>query len=233
MKKILAILLCFCEPSWAAVAVRVSNGGTASPLTITSTTSGDLIVVNVGQACTTGTVTSITDGGDTFTQVAGARKCGTINCVDMWYAANVGSGHTSMTINTATCGVDSVEAVQISGAATSSPLDTAVAGTTGVSANPLGPTITNANSGSILVTGEENSGVGATAVSAGWAVQPTGTFPNGGGMATQIPGDTTGHAATWTAGSASWTCDGASFLPAAAASTATCGGPFCGILGSN
>jgi hypothetical protein len=73
----------------------ISTGGT---LTVPSTTTGNMIGLQCIMFNGQGAITSITDGGDTFLKADNINVGGS-RAIEIWYALNIASGHTTLTFN--------------------------------------------------------------------------------------------------------------------------------------
>jgi len=136
MKKLLLLLLLYAIPAnatWSRIQ-RVgfnSTSGSATSISITSTGSGHLIVVEIGwykaANCTTN-MNAPTDnkggGSSTYNNDAPANNTYGTGCSGIWSTPNCASGITQVTINPASAGTYALGFIEEwSGAATTTPFD--------------------------------------------------------------------------------------------------------------
>jgi hypothetical protein len=149
-------------------AVRSHNSNT---LTVSSTGTGNLLVVLIALAPTT-TASSVTDNaGNTYVQASGAFGTDTFgggsSSSDIWYAKNSVSGATTITV-TSTASFTNICLAEFSGADTSSPL-TSTAKLDNQVAPPVGPSLTGSLTGQLYVALEyEPASNGISGVSSPW-----------------------------------------------------------------
>jgi hypothetical protein len=104
---------------------RTTNGTTVAAVFPGNTTTGNLIVVGVIVNQTTDTISGIADSqGNTYTKIRGRRVAttGAYFCT-LWYAKNITGGTTPTVTVTSTSAQFNVQAFEISGADTATPLD--------------------------------------------------------------------------------------------------------------
>lgn len=77
--------------------LTVTNSG--NPATITSTTAGGTLACAFFLPAVSLGVSGVTDGGDTFTRVAGGSTTG-VGFYEIWYTGTVSTGTTSITVTT-------------------------------------------------------------------------------------------------------------------------------------
>jgi len=163
MRKII-LFLCFISvsnPSFAAWSIiqkvnqaGVSTGGTA---TISATGSGNLIVV-LGIIPSSGAVSSITDGGNTYVDCGAIGARSTARDI-IWYAENSISGKTTLTFNFSGGGSANFYIYEVSGIATSSSLDQAAhVDDQAASTTPLGAAVTTSQAGDFIASIGESAG---------------------------------------------------------------------------
>jgi hypothetical protein len=147
--------------------------GPSHTFTITQATgTGNLLVVCLQNYLgTSPTTTSITDNaGNTYVQVASSLGSGNSVQSEIWYAANSIAGATSLTCNSSgTYHQLMVEFFEFSGAATTSPADTATFTTFAGSSGPTVGNITPSQTGEVLVSGACSGSFALTGIStSGW-----------------------------------------------------------------
>lgn len=154
---------------------RAFHGTTTSSTCIISlgaTAAGDLIVIQVGWDANTVSITSVTDGVNTYVHASGSDSGtnGTLRA-DTWYAENIAGGNVNPTVNlsgTATHVVAS--AVEYSGAKASGSFQTGAFVVNAAGAS-VGPNLTPNTAGSLLVSNAWTHDFFYTGVSAPWNLE--------------------------------------------------------------
>lgn len=239
MKKLFALLLCLCEPSWATIAL-VNNVSGSGANTFTSsgvdTSGSNLLVVVVSGNAAAGTLSD--SNSNTWSPLT-AHSDGA-NQVQISYAKNatVGTGHTfTMTgssIFTSIC------VLAFSGADTTAPFDQEN-GTQGGgfdNTNFLPGSITPGSNNEVVVSGVSFNNTQTMSVNSGLAITDQVNFTGGTNYgcagAYIVQGTAAAINPQWTM-TAPTTAGGitqASFKAGAAvATTPVCPSPFCGIIG--
>lgn len=114
MKKLLAILLCLSQPSWAtwSVVQAKTNAGGGSPcaVTMTSISAGNTLAVSIkGGTGSVQPITAVSSTGDSWSSPAISMSVADTSSgfLDMWYLLSAAGGETSIsitsTVNTTTC----------------------------------------------------------------------------------------------------------------------------------
>jgi hypothetical protein len=223
MKKLLILVACFAlsAQSYAAFALAqtvktnaTGAAGSTRAVTTSAIGTGNLLVV-VGCWNGSGTSSTPTATGLTFTQVGTDATDGGTNKTAMWYAKNTTSGATTVTFNiSASASFLDAYVLEFTGADTVAPLRTSQIGT-GSSAT--------ASTAALTVT------VGDLIV--GGAIAPSVTATNMGVLDSNADGNGLGHTLsaastsitpTFTTGSGTWVMKAAAFIPSGAAATKTC-----------
>jgi hypothetical protein len=219
VKKTIALILCISVPSWGAIGFVQHQGNTTAALTVTSTGTGDSMVVYC--MCTTGYCTGVTDnatgGSSTYTEVLGARGLLTGFQCNAFVAGTLKSGATTVTC--AGSGAGETNAFEYSGVNTSSPVDVST-GTVNGSANgtiSTGKALTTTNAGDVISSYIVPSG------SASGVSSPYGhLIENGDGVssADYTPGTVVTSSATWTGSPGNFGNSALALMPASNASVA-------------
>jgi len=161
----LAVLLLSALPSranWGVVQQTQSTLASATTTTTaqfgTSVTAGDLIIVHINWFDSTNSVVSVSDAlGNTFLSAAGpARRSGAVS-TQLFYAANVAAGVDQITVSLSAATKIDMFVYEISGAASTNPLDVASTGSGSGTAASAG-SITTGASGDFVFVGIGNSG---------------------------------------------------------------------------
>lgn len=193
----------------------VNTTGTITNITISATGTGNLLVVTIiggpgGQG-----ISSITDnatgGSNTYIQTPSGYVNDGSHVADTWYAKNINSGATTVTVTIGTStgsGNCVIGVTEYSGADTSAPLETSAH--TSSTGSPVGPALTTASTGSVLIAICEATSTGTTGVSSPWT-STTVSIPF---TADYLPGASGTYTANFTpTSSQAYVSSGASFLP--------------------
>jgi hypothetical protein len=132
-------LLFFVQEASAAITVVHTNtpqsgSGTTCAETITSSGSGNLLVVSTLVSAAAITVTSVTDnatgGSNTYVQATSSRAATTVLSGDIWFAKNSSPGATTVTVhfNNSSAGCV-VQTMEYAGADVSAPFEIGISGT--------------------------------------------------------------------------------------------------------
>lgn len=145
---------------------QVGNNAVTA-ITVSATTAGSLLVVLAeAQQNTSETISTITDGGDTFTLCTGSAitttQGGLPFRLETWYAKNIAGGATTVTVTYSGAVYSQIYVYEFSGASTTAPFVSA--STVDTTAVPVSPNITPTVSGSALLA--MGSGVATSDVSA-------------------------------------------------------------------
>lgn len=196
----------------------VNTTGTTTAITISSSAAGSLLAITfVGEGSgSQQSVVGVVDNKlNSYSLATNSQvQAGSFSDAEIWYCPNATSGVTTITVtiaNSVTSGSCVIGVIEISGAATSSPLEVAstAKNTTGA---PVGPALTTANAGSILIATCFPLSTGASGVSSPWTAF-TGSLEFN---AYYIPGMTGTFTADFIPTTAqAWLSSGASFLPPA------------------
>ena len=163
MKKFLALLLwlALASPAFGTVTLihksaSADKSGAAMTYTVTATTAGNLLVVLMNfRSNSTDTVSSITDGGDTFA-TANARSvaAGDGRGMEIWHCLNISAAITTLTINQSGIGTVAITAFEYHSSLGLFAFDTG-GGTTeahsDVSSHCFGATLTATGLSNVLV----------------------------------------------------------------------------------
>jgi hypothetical protein len=193
----------------------VNTTGTQTLITISATGSGNLIVVTLIGGPGGQDISSITDNATGGSNTYIATPNGYINdgshVADTWYAKNINSGATTVTvnINTSTGSGNCVIGItEYSGASSTSPLE--ISSNASGSGAPVGPALTTLNTGSVLIATCYATSTGTSGVSSPW-VSTTGSLKF---TADYLPGATGTYTANFTpVTSQAYVSSGASFVP--------------------
>jgi hypothetical protein len=208
MIALIAGLFLFSAPAWAQISlVHVTSCGAQTfpaMCTIPATAPGNLIVV--GFATVTGyhpTITTITDSaGNSYGEAGNALAVNTASnyMADIWYAKNILSGATSVTITPSASGTAAAVIWEFSNADTVSPLDqTAVVNNQMATTTPLGAAVSTTAPGDVIIS-VLNPDWSVTGINAGNAfTNDSRVF--GAGWAHLMAGNAGTYAAQWVAGS--------------------------------
>lgn len=185
------------------------------PVTLTSSTSGSLLVVGISLGGDANTISSVTDNqSNTYIQVPNARGLMTARSTtsDIWYCANAIAGVTTVTAHATSAAVNdfNIYVNEYSGAKTSSPVEMG-AHLNSQNGQAMGPSLTNANTGSILIAFPTIRSFDIVGAVAPWAVTSLG---NGSGFGYYLPGSALTSQCTFQPGNTQDYCSsGAVFLP--------------------
>ena len=171
------------------------NGTSITAQFPTTVTSGDLLLVQINWNDATNTVTSVTDAlGNTFTSAVGPARQSAGQSAQLFYAANANGGVDKISVTLSGAARIIVFVYEITGAATTNPLDVAAtgsgSGTSVVTTSPITTTgldeFVFAGVGSVARTDWAKPGVGFTGLqqnsyvlSEFQTVAPSGTTVNG------------------------------------------------------
>jgi hypothetical protein len=152
----------------------VSLTSTSVSCSVTSVTAGSALII-----ATPPTVTNVTDTNGTPLLLAGTPG----GDGPIWYEANVAAGTHTLTFTASASGNYSLQAVEVKGAAASSPIDVAAYGSGSGTAVSAGPLTTTAVSEFLLGFLQNTSGGGS-----GWNF-PYPPYPSPAFTLCQVPGD--------------------------------------------
>lgn len=193
-----------------ALVQSVSVTGAIPVITIAPTAAGNLLVVLVND--TLNTVTGIADdAGNTYQAVSGARATNTAvtTSTDIWYAANIAAGATTVTITFSGSHNGLYQVVEYSGAKTTSPVD-AGAHISDANATVVGPDLVVTDGNDLLVAVVAVGVSNPASVGAPWSTIPSS--PNHVFAQSIAPGSTGTYAAPYSAGSQQFCSSGAAFF---------------------
>lgn len=185
------------------------NIGSGADCAITTTGTSHGLFVLIQSNTATGTVTAVTDGGDTFSQVTS----GNITCQsvlnDIWYTPSTGGARTVINITTSLGTVYVAAVYEASGTNASAPLDQHATVSSSGTNTPGAPVTTTAASELIITT--ETVGGTVSAVTSPFTFDSS---QNGGGWASVVPSSTGTYTPNWTNSGAGANCGTtASFKP--------------------
>lgn len=196
----------------------VNTTGTTTAITVTSTGAGHLLALTfVGEGATQiQSIVSVTDNqSNSWALVPSSRLNfnGTFFDSEIWYANVATAGVTTVTVtikDSIASGDCIIGFIEISGAATSGVIETAqVAQNAG--SPPLGPALTTASAGSILLATCFPTSTGASGVNSPW----TAFFSSLKFNTYFLPGAAGTYHAVWIPNTGQiWGSSGVSFLPA-------------------
>lgn len=236
VRKLLAILLCLCQPSWATWAVvnsaiNAACTGTSCAITVTSTGAGHLLLIIAGMTGTAGSSISSVTSGCTSAWIHCPNCNGldtTAGGTDAYYCLNSAAGVTTITMTTAsTGGFNSGAEVEFSSSIgnfyydTSGNRDQSTAGT-----SVAGVTLAPSGKNDVVIQA-------ATCTSNTTAVTPIPPWgapfvdPNGNGV-TGSTNTVSGVAPTWTQASGT-----DALMAIAFAEPFNCQSSFCGMIGGS
>jgi hypothetical protein len=194
----------------------VWSTGNSIVVTVPAPTNGNALFILLGSANTSPTISSISQTGATWVQAQGSY---TNRGADIWYALNVSSAGTTVTVNLSGAGASTISVVygEFSGIATSAALD-AKGANTGNSTAPTTATITPISGKNALILAAMRPG---GAISAG----PTNSFTSMSvpdtrtrGAYLLVPSTSGTYSTAYTAGSGAWETSIATFLAPAGGS---------------
>lgn len=156
---LLALLLLMPQLAYAALVkvqhkTNTATSGSTVAVTVTALTGGNLVIVGIGGSLSE-SVSTVGDGGNTYVQVTSAKATEAGGrWTDIYYAVNITGGSTTVTVtySATSAARKAAEVWEVSGAATSNPLDGNGVGTTGVGAGGIytGPSITTTQANTFI-----------------------------------------------------------------------------------
>jgi hypothetical protein len=132
--------------------------GTTNTFPINTTGSGNLLIIGVQQPCTTQTTQSLADnapsGGNTYVSASAFSKATNAGGIDIYYAFNSKAGASTITwVSNGNCNASNFWFFEVSGMATSSPLDAvAVVNNPSSSTTITAPTVTTTKTRGFVVS---------------------------------------------------------------------------------
>ncbi len=207
------------SPLWAAISrvQGVNNGtsvaSTSYTVTINGVGAGDFLALAISYDSNTASVSSITSSpANTFTKVRRDPHATAAQSEEIWFAANVASGNTTITINSS-ASVDSRCFVEeYSGVATSSPLDQQ-AGANGTSTTPATGSMSTDFMAELMFCGVSSSGSNTFTAGTNYTLLQNTSFE---ADEHQILTGTTTQTGSFTLGnSLAWVLSCATFKPSA------------------
>jgi hypothetical protein len=242
VKRLIAVLLFLCAPSWGAIAFvqKTSNsafGSNSCVLTMGQATgAGNLLVVGVWYQENNITTTGVSSTHDTLAQWTAARsQCSFASANEIWFKTNITGGDTVITQSATGNPIVSCYAYEFSGAASSVVQDTSTAIDNSAGGNPMsGSPITPTNSGDVCLgaISTQDSSNGPFS-SSNWSGFQANTAMNYNAMAYTLPGVTTSVTPTFsgdtTATNNNNNASSVCFLPAAGGGGGSTGPNYFGI----
>jgi len=168
---------------------------TTASITITSTVAGNLLIALVMDDTIQPTVSGVSGGGgNTFTQVPSARALdGGTHMSDIWYLPNNAGGITTVTATfSASSSSHGIWAMEVSGAATVSPVDIQSVKNNATASTTVTGTSMNTTNAADIIVANWTTGATTTTANAPWTLFTN--ILNGNGAGYQIVAVTSAYA---------------------------------------